>query len=157
MLSYSGSTQIFSKLIDIGELSFVSLRVSPWFGVRVCYPPSSGCEDNIARQNTPLGQHDSCGPCSPSALPEFLLTKIYVFVFCVILRVQRKCSKSFSQINDICKAKKTVITQQSYTNILCFLKVKSKVVVPCQQTTKPEEESCARTAKCSGTQRYCYL
>lgn len=106
MLSCSGSTQIFSKLIDIGELSFVSLRVSPWFGVRVCYPPSSGCENNIARQNTPLGQHDSCGPCIPSAPPEFLLTKIYLFVFCVILRVQRKCSKSFSKINDIYKAKK---------------------------------------------------
>lgn len=105
MLSCSGSTQIFSKLIDIGELSFVSLRVSPWFGVRV-YPPSSGCENNIARQNTPLGQHDSCGPCIPSAPPEFLLTKIYLFVFCVILRVQRKCSKSFSKINDIYKAKK---------------------------------------------------
>ncbi|XP_014189060.1 S100P-binding protein [Haplochromis burtoni] len=33
------------------------------------------------------------------------------------------------------------------------VQVKSKVVVPCQQTTKPEEESRARTAKCSGTQR----
>lgn len=82
MLSCSGSTQIFSKLIDIGELSFVSLRV------RVCYSPSSGCEDNIVRQNTPLGQHDSCGPCIPSAPPEFLLTKIYLF--CVHIKSSKK-------------------------------------------------------------------
>ncbi|CAI5695313.1 unnamed protein product [Oreochromis niloticus] len=44
--------------------------------------------------------------------------------------------------------------EDTWKNILPLqVQVKSKVVVPCQQTTKPEEESRARTAKCSGTQR----